>query len=250
MRRPIVARLVTGALLASLLVPSAVLAAAAPASTPGSSASLLLAGPPAIRLGCALVIPVPRTVRPAIVCRWSEPEGVKVRAYRLWRVVDARPRELIATVAAGDPRRHADKDIASGHDYTYRVVALGPDGSRVAVSNRVTVHVGRQAEVLRFDCAYVIDGSVNGVACRWSATTRPAAVRYVLYRSVDGAAREAIYRTTIDGRRSFLDTDVAAGQRIRYAVVALSATGRVVAVGGPDAVLVPALATATATGAR
>jgi hypothetical protein len=248
MRRSIVARLVAGALLASLLVPSAVLAAPAAPAAAGASASPSLAGPPAIRLGCVLVIPVPRTVRPAIVCRWSEAEGVKVRAYRLWRVVDARPRQLIATVAAGDPRRHADKDIARGHDYTYRVVALGPDGSRVAVSNRVTVHVGRPAELLRFDCAFVVDGAVNGVACRWSATTRPAAVRYVLYRSADGAAREAIYRTTLDGRRRFLDTDVAAGQRIRYAVVALSASGRVVAVGGPDAVLVPALV--AAAGAR
>ncbi len=31
---------------------------------------------------------------------------------------------------------------------------------------------------------------------------------------------EAIYRTPLSGRRSFLDTDVASGQRIRYAVVA------------------------------
>jgi hypothetical protein len=244
MRRPIVARLVAGAILATLLVPSAVLAAPAAGGASGASASPSLTASPAIRLGCALVIPVPRTVHPAIVCRWSAPEGVSVRAYRLWRVVDARPRQLIATVAAGDPRRHADRNIAAGHAYTYRVVALGADGSRVAVSNRVTVRVGRLPQQLRFDCAFMVDGAVRGVACRWSATTRPAAVRYVLFRSVDGAAREAIYRTGLDGRRRFLDTDVAAGQKIRYAVVALSATGRVVAVGGPDAVLIPALVTA------
>jgi hypothetical protein len=245
MRRSIVARLAAGAVLASVLVPSAVLAAPTPTGTAGGSTGPALATTPAIKLGCAVVIPVPRTAHPAIVCRWSAPEGVAVRAYRLWRVVDARPRELIATVAAGDPRRHADKDIAPGHDYTYRVVALGADGLRVAVSNRVTIHLARFPQVLRFNCFYLVDGLVDGVTCRWSATTRPAAVRYVLFRSVDGAAREAIYRTGIDGRRSFLDTDVAAGQKIRYAVVALSATGRVVAVGGPDAMLIPTFVSPT-----
>jgi hypothetical protein len=67
-------------------------------------------------------------------------------------------------------------------------------------------------------------------------------VRYVLYRSVDGGARAKIYRTGLDGRRVFLDQDVAAGQTIRYAVVALTARGRVVGVGGPDTVVVPTLA--------
>ena len=47
-------------------------------------------------------------------------------------------------------------------------------------------------------------------------------MKYVLYRSVDGAAREAIYRTGEDGRRSFRDRDVKPGQSIRYAVVAVS----------------------------
>jgi hypothetical protein len=217
---------------------------AAPADGHGGRVtSPALATTPAIKLGCAVVIPVPgRAPGDRVVV---PPEGVAVRAYRLWRVVDARPRELIATVAAGDPRRHADKDIAPGHDYTYRVVALGADGLRVAVSNRVTIHLVRFPQVLRFSCFYLVDGLVDGVTCRWSATTRPAAVRYVLFRSVDGAAREAIYRTGIDGRRSFFDTDVAAGQKIRYAVVALSATGRVVAVGDADAVLIPTFVSPT-----
>jgi hypothetical protein len=86
-----------------------------------------------------------------------------------------------------------------------------------------------------------------GVACRWSATTRPGADRYVLYRSVNGGAREAIYRTGIDGRRWFLDTRVRPGQTIRYAVIALSSTGRIVAIGGPDLVVLGPLATTTAS---
>ena len=61
----------------------------------------------------------------------------------------------------------------------------------------------------------------------------------MLFRSVDGAARQAIYRTPLNGRRSFLDTDVKAGQTVRYAVVALAADGRVVGIGGPDTVKIP-----------
>ena len=75
--------------------------------------------------------------------------------------------------------------------------------------------------------------------CRWSDTTRASAVRYVLYRSVDGGSRGAIYRVGEDGRRAFRDRDVKPGQAIRYAVVAVNASGRIVAYGGPDRVVLP-----------
>jgi hypothetical protein len=120
-------------------------------------------------------------------------------------------------------------------------VAVGEDGTRLGISNLVAVRIGRPAEALRFNCAFVIDGDSRGVACRWGEASRPAAVRYVLYRSVDGAAREAIYRVGLNGRRAFLDTEIVAGQTIRYAVVALAADGRVVGIGGPDAVTIPAV---------
>jgi hypothetical protein len=93
--------------------------------------------------------------------------------------------------------------------------------------------------VLKFNCFFLIDDATQGAECRWSASTRPAAVRYALYRSVDGGAREVIYRTPLNGRRSFLDVNVKAGQTVRYAVVALAADGRIVGVGGPDAVKIP-----------
>lgn len=252
MRRSRLVRLLGAMLLVSLLLPAAALAAPAPA--PGGATTLETAPAsatlPRFRLACALVVANPLTDRAdrRIVCRWRAPEGIDVRAYRLWRIVDpgtGNGRELLATVAAADRLRFADHDIARGHAYRYRVVALGPDGSRVARSNRVTVKVGRPAQQLRFNCAVVIDGDRQGVACRWSETTRRAAARYVLFRSVDGGAREAIHRTREDGRRRFFDTDVSPGQTIRYAVVAKTITGRVVAVGGPDTVVIPEWATAS-----
>lgn len=249
MRRSRLVQLVGGAIMvASLLMPSAALASSGPPSAAGirqGTATPVAVSLPAIKLGCALVVknPLgPDAPRRAIVCRWTAPDGVAVRAYRLRRVVDAPHAarlRLIATVPASDPLRYADGRIARGHKYTYLVVALGADGSRVAVSNRVTVRVGRPAESLRLGCAIATTGDQRGVACRWSRTSRPAAVGYVLLRSVDGGPRERIYRTGLPGPRVFVDLDVKAGQQVRYAVLAVAKSGRVVGLGGPVLVRIP-----------
>jgi hypothetical protein len=82
MRRPRLVTVLGGVLMAALLLPSAVLAGAAPAGGGGAAAPAAEAAPD-IRLGCALVIPVPRDTRAAVVCRWSALEGAPVAAYRL-----------------------------------------------------------------------------------------------------------------------------------------------------------------------
>ncbi len=252
MRRSRLVQLVGGAAIAaSLLMPSTAMASNGNPPTAGVATGALPAtvSAPSIKLGCALVVrnPLgPAAPYRAIVCRWTAPDGVGVRAYRLRRIVDApnpARRRLIATVPATDPLRHADRRISRGHDYTYLVVAVGSDGSRVAVSNRVTVHVGRPAQTLRMGCTIASTGDQRGVACRWSRTSRPAAVGYVLLRSVDGGARERIYRTGIHGPRVFVDLDVKAGQKVRYAVLAVAESGRVVGLGGPVVVRVRGLGT-------
>lgn len=236
MRRSRLVTVLGSVLLTALLLPSAALAGSAPSGIAATAPSTATA--PAITLGCALVIPVPNSTTPRIVCRWTALEGAAVAEYRVWRRVDGGTARLIARVAPTAPLRHADFAIRPGHAYSYRIVARGADGTRLGASDLVTVRV-RAPEALRFNCFYKIDATVEGVACSWGASTRPAAARYVLFRSVDGAAREAIYRTPLYGRRSFLDTDVASGQSIRYAVVALAADGRVVGVSRVDTVLVP-----------
>jgi hypothetical protein len=233
-----------GVVMAALLLPSAVLASTAPPA--GAAATPATVTTPSIALGCALVIAVPRTATPAIVCKWTAPASVTVKTYRVWRSVDGKPRVLVATVSPDQPLRHADRAIRPGHLYSYRVVAVGTDGSRVGVSKLVSVRYARAAEKLAFNCAYVIDGAMRGVKCNWAASTRPAAIRYVLFRSVDGAARQVVYRTRLNGTRRFLDTGVTAGQKVRYAVVALAADGRIVGVGGPDTVLIPTIVPAVA----
>lgn len=231
MRRTRLSSLLGGALLVLLMLPQAALAA--PATTTALAA---------IELDCALVVPNPlSSIAPdrAIVCKWRAPEGVTVTAYRLWRSVDDGPRRLLATIPGDGTLRFADFAIRTGHAYHYVVAGIGEDGARVARSRVETVRVPRAPQVLAFNCVVVIDAGETFARCRWSDTTRPAAVRYVLWRSVDGGPREAIYRVGEDGRRRYDDHDVKPGQTIRYAVVAFDASRRIVAYGGPDQVVIP-----------
>lgn len=224
------ARILAAALLVALMLPQSTLAATTTTTLPS------------IRLSCALVVPNPlSTTWPnrAIVCRWAAPDGVSVARYRLWRTVDGGARELVTSVRADARLRHADFNIRSGKTYRYTVVGYGADGSRVAKSAIARVYVPSAPQALWFNCVVILDAGDESVRCAWSDTTRASALRYVLYRSVHGGAREAIYRVHEDGRRSFRDWDVKPGQSIRYAVVALDASGRIVAWGGPDRVVIP-----------
>jgi len=236
-------------LVAALMLPSAAMASTVAPAAGGAAPAT--DAPAAIALGCKLELrnPLgPADPRRVDVCTWQAPVGVDVSAYRLWRVVDApnpASRTLIAVIAGAQPLRYVDAAIRSGHSYTYFVVGIGADGKRVALSNRVTIHVGRPLEILAMACALTTVNDASGVACHWSAATRPAADRYVLIRSVDGGARERLYRTWIKGRRAFVDTDIKPGQTIRYAVLALAADGRVVSRGGPIVVTIPAASAAT-----
>jgi hypothetical protein len=229
MPRTRLARILAAAFMAAMLLPQ--VAIAAPTTTL-----------PTFKLACSLVVPnplSPSAPNRAIVCKWVAPEGVAVERYHLWRTVDGGSRQFVARKAADAELRHADFNIRTGKTYRYTVVAVNEAGSKVAKSNVAKVYVGRAAEPLSFNCSVVIDEGVAAAVCRWSDTTRASAVKYVLYRSVDGAAREAIYRTGEDGRRSFRDRDVKPGQSIRYAVVALNSSGKIVAYGGPDRVVIP-----------
>jgi fibronectin type 3 domain-containing protein len=162
-----------------------------------------------------------------------------VVTYRVWRSVDAGKRILIGTVAAADPLRNADANIKTGHTYHYFVTAVGAGGVRVAKTNVANVYVVRAPQTLAFGCQLVTVAAATDVSCHWSATGRPAAIRYVLWRSVDGAARTAVYRTGIHGKRTYIDAAVTAGQTVRYAVVALDIKGHIVAYGSPVTVHLP-----------
>ncbi|HYO42130.1 MAG TPA: hypothetical protein VES19_02925 [Candidatus Limnocylindrales bacterium] len=244
MRRTRLVQLVgTTLLAAALLVPSSAMAATVQPAAPGAGQPAVAAPILAeIKLGCSLALlnPLgPATPHRAAVCKWTAPAGITIAKYRVWRSVDSRARRLMSTVTTLNPLRFVDRYVFANHRYTYTVVGFAADGTRVAVSQRATIQTGRAIQVIGMRCGVTAIADGKAVSCRWAATTRPAVVRYVLIRSVDGAAREAIYRTARNGIRSFVDTKVASGQTLRYAVLGLSSTGRVLSRGGPIVVQVP-----------
>ena len=205
-----------------------------------------------IKLGCALVRPdapaltdaltIRPDIAPAIACRWTALEVDTLRGYQLWRAVDVPgggPRELVATIPAGDPLRYVDTPVRRGHVYTYAVIGIAVDGSKLAVSNAVSVKVPPPAEALRMACELGSNGDQRGIACKWARAIHPAAAGYILWRSVDGGPREVIYRTGLDGRLGFFDTKIRPGHTFRYVVVVVDRAGHAVGYGGPEVVTVP-----------
>lgn len=93
------------------------------------------------------------------------------------------------------------------------------------------------AERLRLRCAPTVRGDRVAVKCRWSASIQPEIRAYQLYRIVDGNARQLIATKGLDERRMHVDRRVHAGQTIIYGVVGLNHNGRVIAIGGPERVV-------------
>ena len=254
MRRTLLAPVIGAIVLLGSMLPATALGVTAGQSPVVDTASVdhLL---PRIRLGCALVQPdaTPTTdsvvpdVAPAITCRWSAVDSPRVFVYQLWRIRDAADggsRRLIARVRPGDALRYRDTRVKAGHTYTYKVVARAVSGRKIAASRLVTVRIPLPDEVLRMACALGSAGDQRGVVCKWSEATHPRAAGYVLWRSVDGGAREKIYRTRLGGRLGFVDTEIKPGQTIRYAVIVVNKHGHKVGKGGPVVVKIPDIAPA------
>jgi hypothetical protein len=93
------------------------------------------------------------------------------------------------------------------------------------------------AERLRLSCAPQTIGHRDGVKCKWSASTQHHIRAYQLYRIVVGDARELIATIGPDDRLMHFDPRVSAPSTIIYGVVGLNRNGRVVAIGGPERVV-------------
>jgi hypothetical protein len=157
----------------------------------------------------------------------------------LWRSVDGGAREKIHRTGLDGRRGIFDTDVKPGQTIRYAVVVVNKAGDRVGQGGPVTVRIPPRDETLKLACELASNGDQRGVACKWSEANHPAAAGYVLWRSVDGGAREKIHRTGLDGRRGFFDTDVKPGQTIRYAVVVVNKAGDRVGQGGPVTVRIP-----------
>ena len=179
----------------------------------------------------------------AVHCSRRAGDDLDVRGWQLWNL-QVRPvhgtRNLVAELGA-DAHGYVDTEVEVPAAYLYAVLALNGDGEVIARSRVSYVSLAEhhdRIEILRLQCeAHRTDDSVDDttsrpevqIGCGWSASTRPSAVGYVLWRSVNGGEREVIARTGLDVN-SYRAADVAPGHRYLFVVNAVDAHEHVVGI--------------------
>lgn len=188
-----------------------------------------------LRLGCEGVV---AALGRGVACRWSASHHPDFAGYRLVRG-DGDERVVVFRTRDVDAVRHLDATVTPGQRYRYAIQVVDAEGRVIGQGGPAVAGIPEPPrQMLRFACERASDGEHRGIACRWSAAT--GEVRgYVLYRSVDGGAREAIYRAGADGRLGHFDGPLRPGHRYTYAVVALGADGEVLGGGGPVTIGIP-----------
>lgn len=170
---------------------------------------------------------------PGIVCRWTASASPRFAGYRLLRG-DGDERQVIFRTPEIDHTWFFDDDVERGVEYHYLVQVLDPSGRVIGASNPASASVpDRPIERIELACERVGTSDRSGVGCRWSAASREDAKGYKLVRSIDGGARETIFRKGIDGPNHYVDAPLRGGHRYTYAVLVLDGHGSVIGEGGP-----------------
>lgn len=233
-------------------------AAHAPSASPATAAPTTVSVAPSTTVAATVDTAVDRPVEPpvrfeelrlrceavatdagrGVGCHWSPSTHPRFAGYRLVRS-DGHQRVVVLRTPDVEVVRHLDPTVAPGVRYRYVIEVLDAHGGVIGRGGPVTAGVPKpDPQDLRFGCEAASDGDVRGIACRWMAAEGEAR-GYVLYRSVDGGARGAIYRTGPDGRLHHFDGPLRPGHRYTYAVVALDGAGAVVGIGGPVTIGIP-----------
>lgn len=229
----------------AVATPTTMEAAAAPGATTTTEAPVevvaaeRIAPAPRIeplRLACEGVAAAPGR---GVACRWSASHHPGFAGYRLVRG-DGDERVVVLRTRDVDVVRHLDTSVTPGQRYRYAIQVVDAHGRVIGAGGPAVAGIPEPPrQTLRFACDRASDGGHRGIACRWSAAT--GEVRgYVLYRSVDGGAREAIHGAAPAGRLGHFDGPLRPGHRYTYAVVALGADGEVLGGGGPVTIGIPA----------
>jgi hypothetical protein len=191
----------------------------------------------ALRLGCG---PDFVNGESGVLCQWSEAANPRTRGYKLFRIADGSPREVVTTVGLNGRLGYFDTDVTAPSLLVYVVTSVNQSGRLIGQSAPVQVRFGQDLEQLRMACAQDFVNGERGVLCRWSESTQPQARGYLVYRIVDRDQREVIARLGLDERNAFFDTAVTPGATLTYGVISVDGAGSVVAAGGPQQLTWPA----------
>jgi hypothetical protein len=175
-----------------------------------------------------------------VLCQWSEATNPRTRGYKLFRITDGSPRELVTTVGVNGRLGYFDTDVVAPSSLVYGVISVNRSGRLIGRSAPVHVQFGQDIEQLRMACAQDFAEGERGVLCRWSESTQPGVRGYLVYRIMDRDQREVIARIGLDERNAFFDTAVTPGTTLTYGVTAVDVAGNVLGVGGPQRLTWPA----------
>lgn len=81
-----------------------------------------------------------------VLCRWSEADNPNTRGYRLYRIVNGSPRELISTVGNDGRFGYFDTDLEAPSKLVYGVVAANRSGRVIGIGGPAHVSLGDHAE--------------------------------------------------------------------------------------------------------
>lgn len=138
---------------------------------------------------------------------WDRNVEEDVAGYRLLRTRQGSERaELVATLEP-DVTRARDDAVGAGEEVSYQVVAFDDDGLSSRPSDPVVVRSESYALAAK--------SGANGIALSWNPRSHEGYEQARVYRIGWLRRRELAH---VDGER-FVDTDVEAGRRYRYAVV-------------------------------
>ena len=176
----------------------------------------------------------------AIGCRWSTVDHAA--GYRLVRVAPAtdQGRTVVARIDDASVNTFVDSPVRQGVRYVYVVQALDANGRLIGASRPVHVGVGdadqpTDIEQLRLECSATSSTSVRCVGGIPNAEARTL----TLWRSVDGAAREAVASFNQPFPSSYGDLVREGATQVHYAIIATNGDGEIVARSRAELVVMP-----------
>lgn len=174
-----------------------------------------------------------------VLCQWSEATNPQTRGYKLYRIVDGSPRELVTTVGVDGRLGFFDTSVSAPSSLVYGVISVTSAGRLLGKSAAVHVEYGTDIDQLRMACTPDVVENQRGVLCRWSESSQSGIRGYLVYRIANDAPRELIATVGLDQRNGYFDVDVSPGASLAYIVTAVDGSGTVLGIGGPATVAWP-----------
>ncbi len=170
----------------------------------------------------APVLVAPAT--PKLIYAKNSGYGVKVKwqtvenaeGYNIYRRTADTGWVLIATVNNQKKSTYTDKIAVNSFDYFYTVDAFNKAGRSGSDSTGVLIHY-ISAPVI------TIKNSKDGVAISW--TQHPTAIKYKIYKKVEGASSWKHVKTLNNATFTYTDKNIVNGERAYYGVAAVESTG-------------------------